>query len=520
MIATLVIGLREGLEASLIVGIIAAFLKRNGRSLTAMWIGVIAAVLLSIAVGSVLWVLESALPQSAQEALETVVGVIAVVFVTGMLVWMNSHTRTMKGTLETEAAAALQDGRALALAAMAFLAVLKEGFETSVFLLATFRASSSSWFGAAGAAIGIAIAIAIGYGIYAGGVRINLARFFKVTGAFLILVAAGLVLTAVRTAHEAGWIAAGQERTVDLSWLAPLGSVQGAVVTGVLGIPVDPRVIEVVAWFAYLVPVVAVVYWPRSVRPIGTAAVRLRIGVAATLTGAAVVLAVASALQPRIDTGAVPLSGGGTVRLAGDTLIAQRAGRVERAALPAGVPDTVAGASVLRRTQVGSTTVAGPARVTLDQLLAFGSGRLPVGIDPARNPGPFSASWQAAVTTTAWTSGGAVIDATRAARTLLTVSGGGLTSPRTIAVQGTGAPAADSWRIPTARSHRAADTVAAAVADGPARMLWGVQVPIILILGAIALAISARRARSRLGPTPDHRPTSPTMRSTTVAARP
>nr|MBW4042167.1 iron permease [Acidobacteriota bacterium] len=148
MLATLVIGLREGLEAALIVGIVAAFLKRNGRGLGAMWLGVGLAVAASIAVGVALWALESALPQAQQEALETVIGSVAVVFVTGMLLWMNRHARSMKRQLETSAGAALRDGGAAALAVMAFLAVLKEGFETSVFLLATFRAAQSAGFAA------------------------------------------------------------------------------------------------------------------------------------------------------------------------------------------------------------------------------------------------------------------------------------------------------------------------------------------------------------------------------------
>jgi high-affinity iron transporter len=210
VLATLVIGLREGLEAALIVGIIAAFLRRNGRGLGPMWLGVGLAVGAGIAVGVALWLLESALPQAQQEALETVIGAVAVVFVTGMLLWMNRHARSMKRELETSAGAALHDGGAWALAAMAFLAVLKEGFETSVFLLATFRAAQSAGLAAGGAVLGIAIAVGIGWGVYAGGVRIDLGRFFRITGAFLVLVAAGLVLTAVRTAHEAGWIVAGQ----------------------------------------------------------------------------------------------------------------------------------------------------------------------------------------------------------------------------------------------------------------------------------------------------------------------
>src|ERR1700710_2900333 len=144
MLATLVIGLREGLEASLIVGIIAAFLRRTGKPLRPMWIGVGIAVALSIAVGLILEVVSADLPQAQQEGMESIIGLIAVAVVTGMIGWMNTHARSMKADLEAHAASALRDGTAWALVAMAFLAVLKEGFETSVFLLAAFQSSTSA----------------------------------------------------------------------------------------------------------------------------------------------------------------------------------------------------------------------------------------------------------------------------------------------------------------------------------------------------------------------------------------
>src|SRR5580693_3658738 len=120
MLATFVIGLREGLEAALIVGIIAAFLRGAGKSLAPMWLGVALAVLLSIAVGAGLDLVEQALPQAAQEGMEAVIGAVAVVFVTGMIAWMNAHARDLKRQLEAEAANALSQTGAYALASMAF----------------------------------------------------------------------------------------------------------------------------------------------------------------------------------------------------------------------------------------------------------------------------------------------------------------------------------------------------------------------------------------------------------------
>ncbi|HEX4789000.1 MAG TPA: iron uptake transporter permease EfeU [Actinospica sp.] len=250
MLPTFVIGLREGLEAALIVGIIAAFLSRQGRRDLLRWVylGVGTAVLLCIAVGAVLEAVSANLPQRRQEGLETVVGVLAVAMVTYMVGWMRQHSRELKRQLEGMAAKAMSDdgGRAgRAMVVMAFLAVLREGFETVVFLLAAFNESGGSTADAAGGAIaGILVAVLLGCGIYRGGVRLNLSKFFRATGIVLVLVAAGLVVTALHTAHEAGWLDAGQGATVDLTWLVRPGSVQSALLTGMLGIQQHPVPIE------------------------------------------------------------------------------------------------------------------------------------------------------------------------------------------------------------------------------------------------------------------------------------
>lgn len=269
MIPTLVIGLREGLEASLIVGIIASFLARNGRrdALRQTWIGVVAAVVLCLAVGIALVTLSRELPQRAQEGLEAVIGAFAVVMVSFMIVWMNKHARSMKRELEGSAAAALARGSATALVVMAFLAVLREGFETSVFLVSVLQTTSNTASATAGAFIGIAISVGIGWGIYKGGVKLNLAKFFKITGIVLVIVAAGLTMTVVHTAHEAGWINFGQAQAADLTWLVRPGTVIASLITGVLGVQPRPTVIEVVVWFMYAVPMLLFITWPRSRRP-------------------------------------------------------------------------------------------------------------------------------------------------------------------------------------------------------------------------------------------------------------
>ncbi|AGL16988.1 iron uptake transporter permease EfeU [Actinoplanes sp. N902-109] len=269
MIPTLVIGLREGVEASLIVGIIAAFLNHAGRrdALRQVWLGVGGAVVLCLAVGVSLFVLSRELPQHAQEGLETVVGLLALAMVTFMILWMTRHARSMRRELEGATQDALATGSARALVLMAFLAVLREGFETAVFLIAVIENSASTASATVGALIGIAIAVVLGWGLYRGGVHLNLARFFKVTGLVLAVVAAGLAMTAAHTAFEAGWLTAGRDTAVDLTWLVRPGTVLSSLLTGVLGIQPRPTVAESVAWLLYAIPVLSYVAWPRRRRP-------------------------------------------------------------------------------------------------------------------------------------------------------------------------------------------------------------------------------------------------------------
>lgn len=283
MLATFVIGLREGLEAALIVGIVAAFLRQRGQTealrLVALGVALAVAFCVAVALGLQLW--SASLPEAGQEALETVVAVAAVGMVTYMILWMRRHARGMKRELEQATAIALAAGTAGALVAMAVLAVLREGFETAVFLLAAFNASGDPLVAGFGAAFGIVVAGALGYAIYRGGVRLDLARFFRLTAVVLVLVAAGLVASALHTAHEAGWVTIGQAQLADLSWLVQPGSVLSALLTGVLGLQPKPTVIEGAGWLLYLVPMLAIVAWPRR-RPAPIAAV----GVPATAPAA------------------------------------------------------------------------------------------------------------------------------------------------------------------------------------------------------------------------------------------
>jgi high-affinity iron transporter len=268
VIPTFVIGLREGLEASLIVGIIAAFLCRTGRpdALKSVWIGIAAAVAICLGIGVGLEALNSSLPHKQQEGLETVIALIAVATVTWMVVWMKRNARGMKASIEESAAGALAKGTTTALVAMAFFAVLREGFETAVFLLAAFQASTTPLASGVGVVLGIGTALVLGYLIYRGGVRIDLARFFRLTGFVLVLVAAGLVSSALHSGHEAGWIVVGQRQALDLTWLVDPGSIRASLITGMLGLQPQPTVAEVAGWLLYAVPMSIYVLWPSAPR--------------------------------------------------------------------------------------------------------------------------------------------------------------------------------------------------------------------------------------------------------------
>lgn len=313
MLPTLVIGLREGLEAALIVGIIAAFLRKQGRTDLLRWVfvGVSVAIVLCVAVGVVLDLISRDLPQKQQEGLETVIGALAVGMVTYMVVWMRRHSRELKGTLEAAAADAMAGGSAKAgraMVVMAFLAVLREGFETVVFLLAAFNENANSTAAGAGAVIGIAIAVVLGLGIYRGGVRLNLSKFFRATGLVLVLVAGGLVVTAFHTAHEAGWLNTGQGATIDLTWLVRPGSVLASLLTGMLGVQPHPVVIEVIGWLAYVIPIGLYVAWPPGRGLSRQRSIALAGLVAAAAGIAAVVVAVTAPARPEVRPAT---SGGG-----------------------------------------------------------------------------------------------------------------------------------------------------------------------------------------------------------------
>ncbi|MFM9921702.1 iron uptake transporter permease EfeU [Variovorax sp. H27-G14] len=256
MLIPFLIMLREGIEAALIVGIVASYLKQSGRGalMPAVWVGVLLATALSLFAGAGLQLLAAEFPQKQQELFEGVVGLIAVVMLTSMVFWMRKAARSIKGELQASIDKALHqgaDGQGWALIGMVFLAVAREGLESVFFLLAVFQ-QSSGWEAPAGALAGIAVSVVVGWGLYSGGVRLDLRRFFRFTGLFILLVAAGLLAGVLRKLHEGGVWNHLQTVVFDMSNALPMDSPVGAVLSGLLGYQAAPVVGEVVVYLAFL----------------------------------------------------------------------------------------------------------------------------------------------------------------------------------------------------------------------------------------------------------------------------
>jgi high-affinity iron transporter len=269
LLPTFVISLREGLEAALLVGIVAAFLVQEGRrdAMRWAWTGVGLGVLVALGVGIGLRIASAQLPERGQEELETLIALVAVGMVTWMILWMRAHSAGLSGELRDRTRHALATGSTAALVGMAFLAVMREGLETAVFLVAVFNDAANPRAAGGGALLGIAVAVGLGYVIYRGGVRIDLGRFFRLTGAVLVIVAAGLLSAAVHTAYEAGWWHLLLGQAADLSAVVTPGTVRDALFTGMLGVQPRPTVGEVVVWFAYAVPMMWFVLRSPRLRP-------------------------------------------------------------------------------------------------------------------------------------------------------------------------------------------------------------------------------------------------------------
>jgi high-affinity iron transporter len=247
------IGLREGLEAGLIVSILIATLVRaDAKSrLPQVWTGVLAAIALALSFGAVLTFTAANLSATAQEAFGGVLSVIAVAFVTAMVFWMRRSARTFSGEIREKVTGALGMGAGV-LMLTSFLAVGREGLETALFLWTTARAAGESAGPLTGAGIGLVLAAALCWGLYRRVLRINLTRFFTATGVVLIVIAAGVLGYGLRDLQEGGILPGQTAYAFDLSGSVDAGSWYSTLIQGVFNLMPTMTWLQVVGYVGYL----------------------------------------------------------------------------------------------------------------------------------------------------------------------------------------------------------------------------------------------------------------------------
>ncbi|MFH1003050.1 MAG: iron uptake transporter permease EfeU [Chloroflexota bacterium] len=254
MLGSLLITLREGLEAALIIGIILAYLNRTGnrRGFRPVWVGTSLAVLASLGAGAAIYLLAGEFSGRAEEIFEGLAMFLAVGVLTWMIFWMRRQAVDIKVHLHTQVDSALTGGSSLGLVALAFLVVVREGIETILFLFAATRVSESAALFTAGGLLGLAIAAGIGYSLYKGASRLNLRAFFNVTSVVLIVFAAGLLAHGIHELQEAAVIPIVVEHLWDINHLLPESTTPGRFLTAIIGYNGNPSLIEVAGYLAYL----------------------------------------------------------------------------------------------------------------------------------------------------------------------------------------------------------------------------------------------------------------------------
>lgn len=268
LVSNALIGLREGLEAVLVVSILVAFLVRVERrdALRLVWMGVGGAVLLSVGAGALLTFTVAELSFEWQEGFGGIASIVAVGFVTAMIFWMKRSARTLSAQLRGQLSDALRMGPS-AVALAAFLAVVREGLETSLFFYSSVRAAGGGTaLPLAGFLIGIAASVVLGYLLYRGAVQVNLAKFFTVTGVLLVFVAAGVLGYGVHDLQEAGLAPGLSSLAFDVSAYVPTSSWYGALLKGIFNFSPQTTVLEAAVWVAYVAIVLTLFLLPQRRR--------------------------------------------------------------------------------------------------------------------------------------------------------------------------------------------------------------------------------------------------------------
>jgi high-affinity iron transporter len=263
VIASFLIGLREGLEATLVVSILIAYLVKVGRRDRLAWVsgGTAVAVATSVAFGGLLTYTSTGLLSDFQsrEIFGGVMSALAVVFVTWMVFWMRRTARGMRAELDGRLSTALGVG-AFAVALTSFLAVAREGLETALFFWSAVQAVGATVGPALGFVLGILTAVVLGWLLYRRAVKLNLARFFTWTSACLIVIAAGVLAYAVHDLQEGGVVPGLNTLAVDVSSQVPPSSWYGELLKGVFNFSPQTTVAQAIVWIAYLVPVMTIYF--------------------------------------------------------------------------------------------------------------------------------------------------------------------------------------------------------------------------------------------------------------------
>ena len=258
MLANYLIGLREGLEAALVVGILVAYLVKIDRRdvLPRIWLGVAAAVAISLTVGAALTFGTYGLSFEAQELIGGALSIVATSFVTWMIFWMLRAARGLTTALRSEVDSHLT-GAGWGLVLVALLTVGREGIETALFIWAAVQVSGSTTIPLLGAAGGILTAIVLGYLIFRGIVRINISKFFTYTGVFLIVIAGGVLAYGIHDLQEAGVLPGLHALAFDVTAAVPPDSWHGTLLKGVFNFSPATTWLEAAAWLCYVAPVLS-----------------------------------------------------------------------------------------------------------------------------------------------------------------------------------------------------------------------------------------------------------------------
>ncbi|MGW7102054.1 iron uptake transporter permease EfeU [Streptomyces sp. NPDC054838] len=275
MFSNYLIGLREGLEASLVVCILIAYLVKTGHKdkLGPLWLGVGLAAALSLGFGAALEFGTEQLTFEAQEAIGGSLSVIAVGLVTWMVFWMKRTARHLKAELHGKLDAALAMGTG-ALVTTAFLAVGREGLETSLFVWRSVKAAGDGAGPLTGVLLGIGSSVLLGWLFYRGALSINLAKFFTWTGGMLVVVAAGVLAYGIHDLQEAAFLPGIRSKAFDISETVPPDSWYGTLLKGTLNFQPDPTVLQLVVWVLYLLVVLSLFLAPLGAKGRGKPADR------------------------------------------------------------------------------------------------------------------------------------------------------------------------------------------------------------------------------------------------------